>query len=253
MKISYLGTNYFGWQIQPDKPTIQGEIEKRLEIIFKEKIRIVGSGRTDAKVHAFGQVANFKTEKYIPLEKLKKFLNSTLPKDIAIKDIKFVPLNFHARFSAKGKSYIYIISTKPDPFMVNRAWFIYRELNLQSIRDALDIIKNADCLISMSKGEREIKRKVEIRELNFSYDGEKLIFKFTASHFLRYMVRKIVGHVVQIGLGSLSLKEFKDIINSKDPKKARFIANPEGLYLKEVYYLPQDLELENNNQNGKKI
>jgi tRNA pseudouridine38-40 synthase len=192
-------------------------------------------------VHALGQVANFKSEKLISLEKLQKYLNSTLPPDIAIIDMKLVPLDFHARFSAKGKSYFYIISTKPDPFMFNRAWFIYKEFDLNKIREALNVIKNADCLISMSKGEKEIKRKVDIRELNFNYDGEKLIFKFTASHFLRYMVRKIVGHVVQVGLGSLDIDEFEEIIRSKDPTKAKFIANPEGLYLKEVYYLPRDL------------
>ncbi len=243
LKISYIGTNYFGWQIQPDKRTIQGEIEDRLEIFFKEKIRIIGSGRTDAKVHALGQVANFKTDKLVDLEKLKKYLNSTLPSDIAILDIKLVPENFHARFSAKGKTYIYMVSQKPNPFLVDRAWFIHKELDLHKVKEALNIIKNADCLISLSKGENQNKRKVELREINFSYDGEKLIFKFTASHFLRYMVRKIVGHVIQIGLGSLSLEELKRILDAKNPAEARFIANPEGLYLKEVYYLPKDLEI----------
>jgi tRNA pseudouridine38-40 synthase len=243
MKISYVGTNYYGWQVQPNKPTIQGEIEKRLEVLFKEKIKIVGSGRTDAKVHALGQVANFKTDKFYPLDKLKKYLNSTLPPDIAILDVKLVPESFHARFSAKGKTYKYIISTVPDPFLVDRAWFIYREFDLNRIKDALNLIKNADCLISLSKGEKEVKRKVELRELNFNYDMEKLIFYFTASHFLRYMVRKIVGHVIQVGLGSMELDELKEIIEARDPKVARFIANPEGLYLKEVYYLPKDLEL----------
>jgi len=243
LKISYLGTNYFGWQVQPNRPTIQGEIEEKLEILFKKKIRVIGSGRTDAKVHALGQVANFKVDTLYPLDKLFKYLNSTLPRDIAIQDIRLVPQNFHARFSAKGKTYIYIINTKPNPFLIDRAWFIYRELDLYNVKKALDLIKNADCLIALSKGESKVKRKVELREMNFNYDGEKLVFHFTASHFLRYMVRKIVGHVIQVGLNSLSLDELRDIINSKDSTKARYIANPEGLYLKEVYYLPQDIEL----------
>lgn len=242
LKISYLGTNYFGWQKQPDKPTIQKTLEDKLKIIFKENIKLIGSGRTDGKVHALGQVANFKVNNYKKPEEIYKYLNATLPRDISILEVKEVPLNFHARFSAKGKTYLYKIYTEPDPFLVDRGWYIARDFSVEKIVEALQIIKDAECKIALSKGDINKKfRKVEIRDIKLKFDGRVLDIEITASHFFRYMVRKIIGHSIQVGFGKLSLEKLKQILNSKDPTKALFIAPPEGLYLKEVYYNPKDL------------
>lgn len=241
LKISYLGINYFGWQKQPNKPTIQQFLEDKLSILFKENIKLIGSGRTDAKVHALGQVANFKVSRYRSPNEIYRYLNATLPRDISVLSVKEVPLNFHARFSAKGKTYLYKIYTKHDPFLVDRAWYISRDFSVEKILKALDLIKNSDCLISLSKGDRVVKRKVDIRDIKLKFDGKVLDIEITASHFLRYMVRKIIGHSIQVGFGKLSLEKLSEILKSREPTKAIFIAPPEGLYLKEVYYNPEDL------------
>jgi tRNA pseudouridine38-40 synthase len=188
-------------------------------------------------------VANFKTKDYFEPEKIKRFLNAVLPRDIAIKECKQVPLTFHARFSAKGKSYIYKVYTHPDPFMFQRAWFISQNLDLKKINDAINLVKCTKNLISMSKRGEYLREDIELREFKFKYNGFLLEFEISASHFLRYMVRKLVAHVIHVGTGRLDLNVFKEILNSQNPAKALFIAPPEGLYLKEVYYLPEDEEL----------
>ncbi len=234
--ISYIGTRYYGWQRQPNHISVQQVLEEALEVLFKEKIRLIGSGRTDAGVHALGQVANFKTNTYRKPQEIYKYLNATLPRDIAVKKVEEVPLSFNARFSAKGKTYIYRIYTKPDPFLYGFGWYISKKLDILKMIEALEIIKNTKNLLSMSKKGNYLREQVDIRELYLRFDGKILEIEITASHFLRYMVRKIVGHTVQVGLGSLSLEELKEILKSNDPTKGIYIAPPEGLFLKEVYY-----------------
>ncbi|ACO03530.1 MAG TPA: tRNA pseudouridine(38-40) synthase TruA [Persephonella sp.] len=234
--IMYIGKNYHGWQKQPKHRTVQGVLEEKLKVLFKEDIVLIGSGRTDAGVHALGQVANFKTISYRKPEEIYRYLNATLPRDISVKSVEEVPLSFHARFSAKGKTYIYRIYTKPDPFLHGFGWYISKKLDLKGMLEALEIVKKSKDLRSLSKKGEYLREDVEIRELSMTYDGKIIEIQITASHFLRYMVRKIVGHVVQIGLGSLSIQEFENIIEAKDPTKGLFIAPPEGLFLKEVYY-----------------
>ncbi|WP_457622855.1 tRNA pseudouridine(38-40) synthase TruA [Persephonella sp.] len=236
LKLSYIGKNFSGWQKQPNRRTVQGVLEEKLSIFFNEEIKVIGSGRTDAGVHALGQVANFKTNSFKNSEKIYRYLNATLPRDVAVLSVQQVPLSFHARFSAKGKTYIYRIYTKPDPFLFGYGWYISKKLNIKSMLSALDLIKKEKDLISLSKKGEYIREDVEIREVYIRYDGSIIEIEITASHFLRYMVRKIVGHIVQIGLGSLSIEEFENIIKAKDPSKGLFIAPPEGLFLKEVYY-----------------
>ncbi|WP_457621564.1 tRNA pseudouridine(38-40) synthase TruA [Persephonella sp.] len=236
MVLMYIGKNYHGWQKQPKHRSIQGTLEDKLKILFNENISVIGSGRTDAGVHALGQVANFKTQTYKKAEEIYRYLNATLPRDISVRSVEEVPLSFHARFSAKGKTYLYRIYTRPDPFLHGFGWYVSKKLDLKKMLDALDIVKKSSDLRSLSKKGEYLREDVEIREINLVYDGKIIEIQITASHFLRYMVRKIVGHVVQIGLGSLSIEEFKTIIEAKDPTKGLFIAPPEGLFLKEVYY-----------------
>ncbi len=234
--ISYIGKNYFGWQRQPEHISIQQVMEEAIEHLFKEKIVLIASGRTDAGVHALGQVANFKTFSYRKPEEIYKYLNATLPRDIAVKSVEEVPLSFNSRFSAKGKTYLYRIYTKADPFLYGFGWYISKRLDILKMREALALIKNSKNLIALAKKGDYKREIVEIREILFRYDGKTIEIEITASHFLRHMVRKIVGHVVQVGLGSLSLEELQKIIESQNPAKAIYIAPPEGLFLKEVYY-----------------
>jgi len=127
--------------------------------------------------------------------------------------------------------------------MYKRAWYISQKIDLKALEEAVNIIKNAENLISMSKRGEYLREDVDLREFSYKYDGFLLEFNISASHFLRYMVRKIVGHVIHTAIGRIDVKTLKKIIDSKDPTKALFLAPPEGLYLKEVYYLPEDEEL----------
>jgi len=135
MTIEYLGTNYYGWQVLPDKPTIAGEITKALKTILREDVKLTGASRTDAGVHAKGQVANFKTENPIPLYKLQKGLNGLLPPDIKVVKVEEVSLDFDARRSAKGKEYLYRIFNRsvPSPFEYRRSWFFPFPLSVEKM------------------------------------------------------------------------------------------------------------------------
>jgi len=149
--IRYIGTRYHGWQRQPKHITVQQVLEEKLRELFKEKIILIASGRTDAGVHALGQVANFKTFSYRKPDEIKKYLNATLPRDIAIMSAQEVPLSFNARFSAKGKTYFYRIYTKPDPFLYGFGWYLSKKLNIKKMEEALELIKKYRDLKSLSK------------------------------------------------------------------------------------------------------
>ncbi|WP_457634673.1 tRNA pseudouridine(38-40) synthase TruA [Persephonella sp.] len=234
--IRYIGTRYHGWQRQPNHITVQQVLEDKLRELFKEKITLTASGRTDAGVHALGQVANFKTFSYRKPEEVKKYLNATLPRDIGILSAQEVPLSFNARFSAKGKTYFYRIYTKPDPFLYGFGWYLSKKFSIKKIEEALDLIKRQKNLKSLSKKGEYLREEVDIRELFLKYDGNIIEIHITASHFLRHMVRKIVAHAVRVGTGSLTINQLKDILDAGDPSRGIYIAPPEGLFLKEVYY-----------------
>ncbi|MFN4306461.1 tRNA pseudouridine(38-40) synthase TruA [Sulfurihydrogenibium azorense] len=236
LTISYIGTRYSGWQRQKNAVGIQQIIEDLLEKLFKEKITLIGSGRTDAGVHALNQVANFKTYSYKDPSTIYSYLNAKLPRDISVKKVEEVDLNFNARFSAKGKTYLYRIYTKPDPFLYGRGWFFDKDLDIVKMLQGIEILKKYKDLTSLAKEGNYIRKEVDLREIKLYYDGKIIDIEITASHFLRNLVRRIVGHLVAIGRGSLSLQEFEYIIKAKDSSKGKFLAPPEGLYLKEVYY-----------------
>ncbi len=236
LTVKYIGTKYHGWQRQPKHITVQQVIEEELEKLFKERIRLIGSGRTDAGVHALGQVANFKVKHHRKTETILNFLNASLPKDISVTSVEEVPLSFNARFSAKGKTYLYKIYRFPDPFMYGFGWFISKDIDIGKVHQALELIRGCKNLTSLAKKGEYLREDVDIREIRLKYDGFLITIEITASHFLRGMVRKIVAHAVHVGLGTITLDELKEIIEAKDPSKGIYIAPPEGLYLKEVYY-----------------
>ena len=234
--IRYIGTNYHGWQRQKNQISIQETIEKKLEHLFKEKIRLIASGRTDAGVHALGQVANFKVKKHRKTNEILKYLNSTLPRDISILSVEEVPLAFNSRFNAKGKMYLYKIHQFPDPFLYNLSWYVPYLLDFKKLEEALFLIKNTKNLLSMAKKSEYLREDVEIREINLHFDGKHFEIELVASHFLRYMVRKIIGHAVKVAANNITIDQLKEILEKSDPSAGKFLAPPEGLYLKEVYY-----------------
>ncbi|WP_456383215.1 tRNA pseudouridine(38-40) synthase TruA [Persephonella sp.] len=236
LTIRYIGTRYHGWQRQPRHITVQQVIEDQLKVLFNEKVTLIASGRTDAGVHALGQVANFKSSTYRKPEEIMKFLNASLPRDIGITKAEEVPLSFNARFSAKGKTYFYRIYTKPDPFLYGFGWYVSKRIDIKKMEDALELIKGYKNLKSFSKKGDYLREEIDLRELFLKFDGTIIEIHITASHFLRYMVRKIVAHTLRVGTGKLTLDQLKEIIEATDPNRGIYIAPPEGLFLKEVYY-----------------
>lgn len=240
LKLCYDGTNYHGWQIQKDKPTIQGIIESRLRIITGEKIKIIGSGRTDAGVHAINQVANFKTSSDLKPSEIKRALNSLLPGDIYIKEAKYVPIDFHARYMARSKTYEYRILNREEPDIFTRRyhWHVLPHLNTEEMAKALSlIIGTHDFSAFKSSGSSIVNpiRTVFRAELISDSNGFLRII-IEANGFLRHMVRNIVGTIVQVGYGKISLERFKHIFAMGDRRFAGRKAPACGLFLLDVKY-----------------
>lgn len=238
--IEYDGTLFSGWQIQKDAKTVQGELEKTLSHILNQKIKINGSGRTDARVHALGQVANFNACTSINPFDLKKGVNSIINGPIVIKECCKVTSNFHARYNAVSKEYHYHILNRTDPCAVkkNFQWHIQKKLDLQSMNQCCEIIKGLHDFKSFeASGSPRYHTNREIYSASFEKrDNEKIIFKIKANGFLRFMVRNIVGTIVLAGTLKITPKDFEKILKAKDRTLAGATAPPHGLFLMHVSY-----------------
>jgi len=240
IKFSYDGHNFNGYQKQPKKRTIQGEIEKALRKIENKNVDITASGRTDAGVHALNQVAHFDLEVNIEPDNLKKALNSLIPEDIYIKEVDIINSNFHARYDVKAKEYIYIINQgEYNPLERNYVYQYNKRLDLTEIERALKYLEGNNDFTSFTSLDKEEKDKDCIRLLSqteIKRDGNKITLVFLGNGFLRYMVRNIVGTLIEVGEGKRKSEDIIDILKQKDRTKAGKTANPEGLYLKNVFY-----------------
>ena len=238
--IEYDGSRYHGWQRQKEDPTVQGEIEKALKEMTSKAVTVIGSGRTDAGVHAEGQVANFKCETRLAPEALINGLNSLLAPDIVIRACEQVSASFHARYHAKSKIYHYKILNRPIPAAIGRqySWFIRQALDQDAMRAAIsNIIGRRDFKAFEATGSP---RQRTIRHV-FSADlseqqGGLLIFHIEADGFLRCMVRNIVGTLVDVGRKKLAAADLKRILDSKDRSQAGATAPAHGLTLIKVNY-----------------
>ncbi|MBN2418459.1 MAG: tRNA pseudouridine(38-40) synthase TruA [Deltaproteobacteria bacterium] len=238
--LAYDGSNYHGWQRQRNSLSIQEVVEEKIGIMLGEKINITASGRTDAGVHAINQTCNFMTRSDMSPETVKKGLNSLLPDDILIKIAEYVPSDFHARISARSKTYEYRIlnSESPDLFLRKYVWHIRRPLDTVRMSECLKVIVGTHDFSSFkSSGSSVIDpvRSVIRAELQ-CLEQSLLCFVLEADGFLRHMVRNIVGTVVDAGSGKISPGDFKGILESKDRIMAGFKAPPGGLFLMEVKY-----------------
>lgn len=238
--VEYDGTGYHGWQWQPHDITIQQTLEEKFGIITQEEIKLIGSGRTDAGVHATGQVANFKTKSKIREKNLLMGANSLLPGDIVIKDLVEVDEGFHARYDAKSKVYLYQILNSPYPSALyrNYSWFINSSLDIDLIRTAaLQLIGTHDFSSFCAANSDTVNHVRKVMDVNVRReDGGMIKFFIEADGFLRHMVRNIVGTLVDVGRGKLSTSGFLDIMESRDRKMAGITAPPQGLFLKKVKY-----------------
>jgi len=239
--IEYDGTNYNGWQRQAAEPTVQAEIEKALSVMTRADITLLGAGRTDAGVHALGQVAHFRCETRLEPEAILKGLNSLLPLDIAIGDCRLVSENFHARFAAQSKIYRYRILNRAARAAVGRnySWFIHRPLDVRAMQEATHfIIGRHDFKAFESTGSPRAHtvRHVLAAEWNEEREQGLLTFQIEADGFLRCMVRNIVGTLVATGLGRVKPADVAAILASRDRRRASATAPPQGLFMVAVKY-----------------
>lgn len=238
--IEYDGTNYHGWQIQPLVRTIQEEVSKKIFQMTGEQVALLGAGRTDAGVHAWGQVACFKTNSHLPLEAFFRGLNSLLPPDIVIKSVAEVAENFHPQFRARSKIYQYVILNQKIPSAIHRhfAWHVPVPLDVGAMQ------KGADCLVgrrdfsSFQAADDEPTHPVrEILRAQWSVREEAVLdFLIEADGFLKHMVRNIVGTLVDVGKGKISVADFQKVIEAKDRRVAGMTAPPHGLFLVAIKY-----------------
>ncbi|NOZ20570.1 MAG: tRNA pseudouridine(38-40) synthase TruA [Planctomycetes bacterium] len=237
--IEYDGTNYCGWERQKNGMSIQEMLEKAVEGVTGEKTVVHGSGRTDAGVHALGQVATFSTSSAIPTEKLLLAVNTHLPEDIVVKRIEEVSEKLHARYNAKSKVYRYTVLTGPVGSALDRNRIYHVKYRLDEKR----MIDAAECLIgehdfrSFTTEARAKKNTVRtLLDLKIEREGERIIFTFEGSGFLYNMVRAIVGTLIDIGRGHLRVEEMKAILEARDRSEAGPTAPAKGLCLVEVKY-----------------
>ena len=255
LTIEYDGTCFYGWQRQPHARTVQGELEKVLSKVCGIPVKINGTSRTDAGVHALGQQASFKGTFGIPTDRLKMAVNNMLSggkqsrekcSDVRIKDVKEMPEDFHARFDSKGKKYRYLISCadEPDIFRRNYCYQVKEELDTEAMKKAAGYIAGTHdfaCFQSAGGNVRETTVRT-VYSLDIKEDGKDISIEIAGDGFLYNMVRIITGTLVEVGKGRKKPEELKDIIESRDRTKAGHTAPAEGLYLVEVYYDEKESE-----------
>jgi tRNA pseudouridine38-40 synthase len=240
MILQYDGTDYHGWQRQKNGITIQEVIENTLKMILGEPITLIGSGRTDAGVHALHQVCNFSTVSDIAPEALRRALNSILDDNIFIKNAEHVPAEFHSRYSVKSKIYEYRVwnSKERNVFLRNYSWHVREILEIDKIKRCLSMLEGRNDFSSFRSTGSENRNPIrEMIRADVSTGSDGLvIFVFEADGFLRHMVRNIVGTVMDVGKGRIGVPEFEEIFSSLDRKKAGIKAPPQGLFLTMVNY-----------------
>lgn len=237
IELAYNGKAYYGWQVQPDAVSVQEILEKALSMLLNDTITIVGAGRTDAGVHATQMFAHFDTEVTFEEENLAYRLNAFLPKDIVIYTVFRVHPEAHARFDAIERSYLYRISTQKDPFSIEQAYFFNPRLDIKAMNSACKILLNYNDFQCFSKSNTDVKTyNCTIKEARWECVENELHFRISADRFLRNMVRAIVGTMIEIGTGKISVTDLHDIIKSKDRSRAGYSVPAHGLYLTKVQY-----------------
>jgi tRNA pseudouridine38-40 synthase len=239
--LEYDGSLFKGWQVQPCQRTVQGDLEARIERLFNQPTRVIASGRTDAGVHAQGQVVNFRTATDHSLKRIKNSLNGMLPPDISVRRIREVPLEFHARFDATRREYSYRIEYSKLAIGRQYAWWHRTILNTNAMQQAADSLLGTHDFTSfcVAAAEKE-NRECELISCLWLEEKNGLSLTIEANRFLRAMVRSIVGTLVEIGRGSRSADEMSGILAAKDRQFAGASAPPQGLFLKRVTYeLPE--------------
>jgi len=240
LTLEYDGSRYVGWQVQPNGPSIQAEVERALEALHKAPRRVTAAGRTDAGVHALGQVASFPEEHPLPLTAYVKGMNALLPEDVAVRAASIEPDGFDARRSARGKRYRYVVENDETraPLTRQRAWQVFGRLDPPAMREAarhllgrhdFSAFQAADCVADHAVR--------EVRRLDVLGDaGGRIELVVEATAFVKHMIRNFVGTLVEVGQGKRAADSIAALLASEDRTKAGRTAPPQGLFLEEVFY-----------------
>ncbi len=239
LTIAYDGTNYCGWQIQPNGITVEEVLNKALQKLTGEPILVIGASRTDSGVHAMGNVAVFDTETSIPPERIAMALNQRLPEDIVIVKSEEVPLDFHPRYCDCSKTYEYhIINTRiPIPTKRLTNYFVSYNLNLEHMRQAATYLVGEHAFVSFCNVRTDVENTVRtITALDILENGNEITIRITGNGFLYNMVRIIVGTLIRVGRGFYTPEKVKEILEAKDRKAAGVTAPAHGLMLMNIEY-----------------
>lgn len=235
--IEYDGTDFCGWQWQPKGRTVQGVLQSSLKELMQESPTIYAAGRTDAGVHALGQVANFKTENSLDLNSIKLGLNSYLPPDVRVLSAEEVIESFHARFDAVKRTYHYVISKGATAIGRQYSWFCKYDLDLARMQKASEFLLGKHSFEAFSKFNQEEEHYLSnVESARWEETKDELRFKICANRFLRNMVRIIIGTLVDVGRGKMLPEDVKEILDSKDRKRAGCVTPAQGLFLVKVEY-----------------
>ncbi len=242
---SYRGTNYHGWQIQKNALGVQEVINNTLKTILKTPVQTIGSCRTDTGVHANEQVLHFDLDKKLNKSNLLYKLNSLLPKDIAVNNIKEVRADAHARFSVVQRQYIYQITKHKNPFLQDLAYYFRKDMDLGKMNSLNDFLIEWKDFQSFCRVKTDVNNFIcNIHSLMWTADKDQVYFTVSANRFLRGMVRTMVGTMIEVGMGNCSKQNFIDVVHSRDRRKAGPAVPPHGLFLNTISY-PDDIFIHN--------
>ena len=238
LTIEYAGTKYSGWQKQKNARTVQGEIESAIGAVTREKtFEFMGSGRTDAGVHALRQVAHLDVRKPLPAETLRRGINDNLPADIHVLAVDSVPHRFHARHGAVARSYLYQVSRRRSAFGKPFVWWVKDPLDLDRMRHAAAGFTGMHDFQAFSDDDPEEKSTdVLVEDISLAEDGDLILIRVGGSHFIWKMVRRMVGVLVEIGKGDLDLDAVHTLLRGRSELPAKLTAPASGLFLERVFY-----------------
>lgn len=235
--ISYDGTNYHGFQVQGTLKTVQEELERVLLIINKQRVIVYSAGRTDAKVHALGQVIHFNSVVEMSALQMKNAMNSRLARDIYVKNVEIVDQSFHARYSAVSKTYKYLLDLGPyNPLLINYRYFYKYKLDIEVMKEALNSIIGEHDFKSFTKNAKLENTRRKINFASLDYEDNLITFVINGNGFMHNMVRIIIAMLIEVGRGKITPAYFKDILTAKNRRLAPKTAPANGLYLCEVHY-----------------
>ena len=239
LTVQYDGRNYAGWQIQKDVVTVQQKITDVLEMLLKHKVKLIGSGRTDAGVHALGQTANFITNDELDIFKFQHSLNSILPADIAVTQMEKKGQEFHSRFDARKRSYIYLVNKIKSPFYKDYSYYFPNigKIDIGELNRISKTLMGEHDFTSLSKRNTDTENKVcNIYDIHWRSSGSLVIFYIEADRFLRGMVRAVAGSIIQLASKGLAEKELAEIMDKKEFDSKNQLVPAHGLFLYKVKY-----------------